>query len=306
MPEEFRLWKERVEEVQKKKSTVSEQSSDAVPSTSVEISFNEVTPTADTKIIPKESYPKKTSNALDDVSLPDSQLHPVLPTYNTREEMVDAFISLLNDKEISSTMKFKDALTICQHDIRWNALKTVGERKQTLAEFQSKKMKADKELKKATARKCRDMFFQMLAENTDIDAKSRWRDVQVLLQEDFRFKSVEESHDREEYFNDFVQELEKKEREDRTKLVDQALILFKSALEVALNDGKISRRAIWADIRDSLEEYFIAPDLIVLDDNDRRRSFQDFVSKIEATFKEEERKKKEESLRMISVLKVRS
>lgn len=63
----------------------------------------------------------------------------------------------------------------------------------------------------------------MLAENTVIDVRTNWRSAILVLQDDSRYKNVEDSHDREDLFNDFVSELEKKEKEDRSKHRDAAL-----------------------------------------------------------------------------------
>ena len=74
----------------------------------------------------------------------------------------------------------------------------------------------------------------MLAENTGIDVRTTWRAAILLLQEDSRYKNVEDPHDREDLFNDFVSELEKKEREDRNKQKDTALKLLNALYEELL------------------------------------------------------------------------
>lgn len=87
----------------------------------------------------------------------------------------------------------------------------------------TKTLKLEKEAQKSKARKSRDAFLLMLAENTVIDARTNWRSAILVLQDDSRFKNVEDAHDREDLFNDFVSELEKKEKEDRNKHRDAAL-----------------------------------------------------------------------------------
>jgi len=52
---------------------------------------------------------------------------------------------------------------LCQTDVRWNALKSLGERKQCFAEYQNIKLKNEKETKRVHAKKCRDAFFQVTA-----------------------------------------------------------------------------------------------------------------------------------------------
>ena len=53
-----------------------------------------------------------------------------------------------------------------------------------------------------------------------------------------RYKNVEDSQDREELFLDFVQELKKKENEDRTKLKDNAIKILNSLYDELLLKSK--------------------------------------------------------------------
>ena len=63
-------------------------------------------------------------------------------------------------------------------------------------------MKDDKEAKRTQARKARDGFMRMLATNTKIDTKTRWRDAQDLLASEGEFAEVEDEREREELFNE--------------------------------------------------------------------------------------------------------
>ena len=55
-------------------------------------------------------------------------------------------------------------------------------------------------------------FMKMLAQNTQIDGRSRWSEAERTLQDDARFKAVPDSSDREDLFNEFVEALTKKEK----------------------------------------------------------------------------------------------
>ena len=82
----------------------------------------------------------------------------------------------------------------------------------------------------------------MLAENTGIDVRTTWRSAMVLLQDDARYKNVEDSNDREDLFNDFVGELEKKEREDRNKARDAATTALSALYDELLVKGTYDAR----------------------------------------------------------------
>ena len=173
--------------------------------------------------------------------------------------------------------------------------------KHTFSPSQTRTLKLEKEALKSKARKSRDLFLIMLAENTVIDARTRWREACSLLQEDVRFKSVEDSRDREDLFNDFVSELEKKEKEDRVKQKNDALKHLEGVLEARRETGAISRRSTWTEERDGLLKN---PVLHALDDSEVKRIFQDFVGRLDFTYKEEERQRKVELQRRFDVLTV--
>jgi pre-mRNA-processing factor 40 len=164
---------------------------------------------------------------------------------------------------------------------------------------QTRTLKLEKEALKSKARKSRDLFLIMLAENTVIDARTRWREASSLLQDDVRFKNVEDSRDREDLFNDFVSELEKKEKEDRTRQKSNALKYLEGVLEARRVSGSISRRSTWTEERDGMLR---SQELHALDDAEVKRIFQDYVGRLDFTHKEEERQRKVELQRRVDVL----
>lgn len=56
--------------------------------------------------------------------------------YESHEAAVEAFKQLLGDNQVSTSAKMKEVMDTCSGDPRWNALKSQGERKQALAEYQ--------------------------------------------------------------------------------------------------------------------------------------------------------------------------
>ena len=72
----------------------------------------------------------------------------------------------------------------------------------------------------------------MLAENTAIDSKTRWREAQEMLADDPAFAAVEDDRDREELFNEFVAELFKSERDEQKARRVKGLASFRELLKV--------------------------------------------------------------------------
>ncbi len=217
-----------------------------------------------------------------------------IPAYASQAEAMEAFKDLLAQKHVSTTAKIKEAQDICQSDPRWDALPTMGEKRQALAEYQTKKLKLEKEQQKQKQRKHKDSFLLMLAENTNIDVKTRWKDAMTMLKDDPRFENVEDSYEREELFNDFIKELEKKEREDRIKRKDQAFNTVRDHLKMMGKEGKITLRTLWQDVRESIMSFTSRSDLRILEEGDCRRCFQEFCRDLMEEFKKDEQKRKDE------------
>lgn len=60
-------------------------------------------------------------------------------------------------------------------------------------------------------------FFSLLKESPDVDRHSRWGDVKKKLDSDPRYKSVESSAQREDWFREYIKQLkdERKKEKDR-------------------------------------------------------------------------------------------
>ena len=272
MPEEYRIWSERVEAAAKKKKTVS------------------IAEEGNGTHSGKTKHQKKAMAAAK--AEEDAANEPEI-VYSTREEAVNAFKSLLTDKGIPSAMKFKEVQEICSSDRRWNAIKSAGDRKQNLAEYQTKKAKFEREEKRERSKKLRDAFLLMLAENTQIDANTRWRTARSFLCSDNRYKAIEDDREREDIFLEFIQELDKKEKEDANKTRREALSLFSAHLKDLHGEGKITRTTMWADAKPALAAALADVRYALLNESDMRHALQDFTLELTNQFKEELKAKRD-------------
>jgi hypothetical protein len=208
--------------------------------------------------------------------------------YASREEATEAFRAVLEEHGIPSSMKYKEVQEICLADKRWNALKTVGDKKQNLAEYQTKQAKAEKEEHRERTRKGRAAFLLMLAENTQIDHNARWRTAQPLLVTDARYKAVEDEGDREDIFREFVQELDKKEREDAARARKEAVESFKQHLGDLYEEGKITRKSIlWAEAKPALADAIADVRYASMTEIEMRHCLQHFTAELIKKHKED-------------------
>lgn len=79
------------------------------------------------------AHPRAASSA---AQARDDDAAAQVPVYATREEAIEAFKAMLEACDVSAAMKMKEVVDLCQDDPRFNALKTAGEKKQALAEYQ--------------------------------------------------------------------------------------------------------------------------------------------------------------------------
>ena len=118
MPEEFRVWKEKMDAIEQKKTiaTMNKQIADAERSAGVNESKN-------------SKFGVVTSEAA------SASLVPSV-VYASAAEAAEAFSQLLIDMKVSTTAKMREVQDLCHLDPRWDALKSQGEKKQALAEYQ--------------------------------------------------------------------------------------------------------------------------------------------------------------------------
>jgi hypothetical protein len=300
MPEEFRQWKESVDAaVARRKALLLQQQQTASQQASAPASSASAPSQSREHTKQSSEHRKHHSQPTPAAEVPTPE--PV--TYATPEAASEAFRSLLEEFQVTSAMKFKEVQELCSHDQRWSAHKTTGEKKQNLAEFQTKKMKQEREVKKALARRARDTFLVMLAECHAIDSTTRWRDAQVLLENDKRYKEVESAADREDYFNEFLVELKKRERAEKEEMKKEILVEFQALLQSLVDKGKVTHLTIWNELKSEMIEVFGKGRLNQLEEYEKRRIFQDLISELQVAHREEERKAREERFEVLQTLK---
>jgi hypothetical protein len=131
----------------------------------------------------------------------------------------------------------------------------------------------------------------MLAENTDIDARTRWKDAITILQDDARYKNVDDARDREDLFQEFVLELEKKEKEDLRRSREAAIAQFASLVRAQAAAGKVTRTSLWADCKKLFVDAICKVELRAMDDTDFRRTFQSVTAELEEAHRAAEKQR---------------
>lgn len=150
----------------------------------------------------------------------------------------------------------------------------------------------------------------MLAENTSIDTKTKWRDAVEVLKTDIRFKNIESASEREDLFHEFINELQRKDREDIQKHRQKALeVIEKSMKSFPITTNNVTYPIIdpyinnnWAIYKQYFEDIRQRSDLKILNENDCKQVFFAYLREREIQIKKEAQSLTEEYYRTIEKL----
>ncbi|PHT67135.1 hypothetical protein T459_31560 [Capsicum annuum] len=200
-----------------------------------------------------------------------------------------AFKTLLESANIGSDCTWDQAMRAVINDWRYGALKSLGERKQAFNEVSlQKKLEAEK--RRVKQKKAREHFRIMLEDCKELSPSSRWSKAISLFEHDERFKAVERAKDREDLFEDYVEELEKKEH---AKALEEQKRNRVEYLEFLKSCDFIKASSQWRKVQDRLEADERCSRLEKID---RLEIFQEYIRDLESK-EEEQRKLRMEELR---------
>ena len=186
-----------------------------------------------------------------------AQAPQVEPKYANKEERRKAFDDLLREKECDQNVSWSDASRKLMSDVRYKALKTLGEKKQYYAEFQGQCKKAEKETRRKNRKLHKEGFRALLIETTTLTSRTKWRQVMGDFEADERYTRMD-ARDAEDVFEDYLDEMARAEREIKRKKMREAEEKFKDILTAAQEKGLIKDGVRWRDVEDPLAEMVVA------------------------------------------------
>ncbi|KAL0545547.1 hypothetical protein IC582_015433 [Cucumis melo] len=205
------------------------------------------------------------------------------PLVFANKQAKNAFKALLESVNVQSDWTWEQAMREIINDKRYGALKTLGERKQAFHEYLGHRKKLDAEERRIRQKKAREEFTKMLEESKELTSSTRWSKAVSMFENDERFKAVERSRDREDLFESYIVELERKEKERAAEEHKKNIAEYRKFLE-SCDYIKVSSQ--WRKVQDRLEDDERCSRLEKLD---RLLIFQDYIRDLE---KEEEDQKK--------------
>ena len=209
--------------------------------------------------------------------------------FGSKEEAVAAFKGLMLAKEILPATKWNDVIKLCKSDPRWQACEdvlSVGERKQSLAEYQTKRANDLRTIDRQEKARAKEAFIQLLTDKLPVMASfsawtSRFEDVRDSLSKDDRFHAVATEATRESLFLDFCEEFKKREERKKRNKKREAKESFVAFLKEREEAGTLSFASTWNSFLSSLNDDDKSDSRFstsaVMSDSDRQLYFADFV-----------------------------
>merc|ERR1712226_29878 len=137
---------------------------------------------------------------------------------NRMKEKKDGFRRLLEDAKLTTKSGFSDFANKYGKDEKFKGVEKMRERESLFNEYLSEIRKKEKEDRIAKEKQIRKEFFAMLKERSDIvDRHAHWSDAKKVLESDTRYKAVESSSQKEDWFLDHIHDLKEDHRKEKEK-----------------------------------------------------------------------------------------
>ncbi|XP_075146736.1 uncharacterized protein LOC142221089 isoform X2 [Haematobia irritans] len=132
---------------------------------------------------------------------------------NKMRQKREEFRNLLEDCKLHGKSSFSEFCQRYGKDERYKAIEKVRERESLFNEYLLEVRRREKEEKQMKKEQIRKDFIEMLRERGDsIDRHSRWHDIKKKFEMDSRYRAVENSMYREEYFHDYLRIMKEEKR----------------------------------------------------------------------------------------------
>jgi pre-mRNA-processing factor 40 len=217
----------------------------------------------------------------------------LVSSFANKSEAIAAFKGSLLAKGIGPALKWNEVVKLCEADSRWEACKevlSVGERRQALAEYQTKRANEIRNEQRQERLRAKEAFGQLLADilpgvSLFSAHMSRFSDVRSALSKDDRFYAVEDEPTRESLFLDFCDEFKKREDRKKRSKKREAQDTFVSFLQEMEENGSLTFASTWESFMSSLSEKEKGDTRFAtstgLTDSDRQLYFADFVIELQ-------------------------
>ncbi|XP_067125378.1 transcription elongation regulator 1-like isoform X3 [Centruroides vittatus] len=126
---------------------------------------------------------------------------------NKMKERKEEFRKLLEEALLTSKSIFSDFAQKYGKDERFKNIEKMRERESLFSDYLQELRKKEREERSSHREKVKRDFIELLKEQKGLDKHSRWSDIKKTLNDDSRYKAVESSSHREDWFKEYVSKL---------------------------------------------------------------------------------------------------
>ena len=181
---------------------------------------------------------------------------PFAKEYASMEEAKQAFKKMLAEYGVRGSTKWDEVVNRAGADARFSALRSTGEKKQCLNEYQMAQAKIEREAKRMAEKKAREAFRAMLEEHgealglTSNSRLSRDGSLEQALRDDARWRAVTDQRERAEIFEDYTRDLRVREKHEREHTKTKRASAFRECLIEAGATSETTWRKIYEVVKD--------------------------------------------------------
>ncbi|KAL1115966.1 hypothetical protein AAG570_005461 [Ranatra chinensis] len=136
---------------------------------------------------------------------------------NKMKERKDEFRKLMQEANLHGKSSFNDFASKYAKDDRFKNIEKMRERESLFNEYILEVRKREKEEKVQKRDQIKKDFVTMLRETPEVDRHSRWSDIKKRLDADPRYKAVESSLTREDWFREHIKMLKDERKREKDK-----------------------------------------------------------------------------------------
>jgi len=200
----------------------------------------------------------------------------------TKEEASRIFKKLLSDLGVTATWHWEDAKRIVQNESRAKALKSIREQKQAFNEYIAEYKQREKEEIRQKKLHLKNQFIEMLEESHVVTSQTKYYDIARFFVNDPRFRALEDI-ERENIFQDYLDDLEKKDKEYQREITKQHINNLRNLFE----EQKLSPDTTWEQCR---ELYSKHPIFKIADEYEQITAFTEYMKVAEKQDFDEKRR----------------
>ncbi|CAF3202727.1 unnamed protein product [Rotaria sp. Silwood2] len=206
--------------------------------------------------------------------------------YASKKEAMDAFKELLREKNVLSNSTWEQALKSIGNDPRYAAIKHINEKKQTFNAYKVARVKEEKEAERLKLKQIKDDFELYLQNCEHMNSTIKYKKAEQLFAHLQVWSAVPE-RERRELYEDVVNYLEKKEKEEAKALKKRNVKALKDILS---NMSKVTYRTTWQEAQRLLldnVDFVNDTELQNMDKEDALIVFEDHIRELEKIHEDE-------------------